>query len=368
MKKIGITGASGFIGWHLRSFLLRQGLISQIIIDENDFIEEISLIDKVSNCNTIVHLAGMNRGDEKKIYSTNIDLTKKLIKACETAKVTPKIIFISSSHRTRNTAYGRSKKESEKLLRIWAKKNKTILTNLILPNVFGEYGKPFYNSVVATFCYQLAKGEQPKIISNSTIEFIYAQIVAEIIFKFINQPRNIDFKVQGEKLKISNLLQILSKLRNDYFNNIMPSFNRPIERALFNTLRSYFFTETNFFPKAFELKSDERGSLFEMLKHHSGGQFFVSTTKPGMVRGNHYHTRKFERFAVIQGDAEISMRRILTDKIIKFKVSGKKPAFVDMPTFYTHNLKNIGKNDLLTLFWSDEVFNPKDADTYQEKV
>src|SRR3989344_5880880 len=368
MKKIGITGASGFIGWHLRSFLLRQGLISQIIIDENDFIEEISLIDKVSKCNTIVHLAGMNRGDEKKIYSTNIDLTKKLIEACETAKVAPKIIFISSSHRTRNTAYGRSKKESEKLLRIWAKKNKTILTNLILPNVFGEYGKPFYNSVVATFCYQLAKGEQPKIISDSTIKLVYVQKVAEIIFNFIKKPRHIDFKVSGESFKISNLLLILLKLKNDYFNNIIPSFRKPIERNLFNTLRSYFFETPNFFPKIFELKNDARGSLFEMLKHHSAGQFFASTTKPGAVRGNHYHTRKFERFAVIQGKAEIALRRILTDKVIRFKVNGNQPVFVDMPTFYTHNIKNIGRKNLLTLFWSDEIFNPADADTYQEKV
>ena len=368
MRTIGITGASGFIGWHLRAFLSCQKAVNQILVDENDFVDQRLLIEKVDQCSVIVHLAGMNRGDERKIYITNVGLTKKLIEACETAKVKPHIIFISSVHRNRKTAYGRSKKKSEKLLRTWAKKNKTIVTNLILPNVFGEYGRPFYNSAVATFCYQLARGEQPKIISDSTIKLVYVQKVAEIIFSFIKKPRHIDFKVSGESFKISNLLLILLKLKNDYFNNIIPSFRKPIERNLFNTLRSYFFETPNFFPKIFELKNDARGSLFEMLKHHSAGQFFASTTKPGAVRGNHYHTRKFERFAVIQGKAEIALRRILTDKVIRFKVNGNQPVFVDMPTFYTHNIKNIGRKNLLTLFWSDEIFNPADADTYQEKV
>lgn len=368
MKVVGITGASGFIGWHLRAFLFRQGIINPILIDEKDFTDKKSLAKKISQCDFVVHLAALNRGDDRQVYATNVGLTSQLIQACETANATPHVIFASSTHRAKNTAYGKSKKASERILRTWAKKHKAIVTNLILPNVFGEYGKPFYNSVVATFCYQLARDDRPKIISDTVIEFIHAQQVAETIHNFIKKPSNVDFRVQGEKIKISQLLAVLTKMRDVYVGNTIPRFEQPFERNLFNTLRSYFLTATDFFPKTFELKSDERGSLFEMIKHYSGGQFFASTTKPGVVRGNHYHTKKFERFTVIQGKAEIALRRLLTDKIIKFKVNGKQPVFVDMPTFCAHNIKNIGKEDLITLFWSDEIFNPNDTDTYQEKV
>ena len=368
MKTIGITGASGFIGWHLRAFLLRREIINPILIDEKDFASKKLLAKKISRCDIIIHLAGLNRGDEKKIYDINVGLVNNLIKVCETIKVKPPVIFASSTHRTRNTAYGKSKKDSEKILRAWAKKNKTSVANLILPNVFGEFGRPFHNSAVSTFCYQLARGEQPTILSDATNEFVPAQKAAAIIFDFIKKPRNVDFRVRGEEIKISKLLAILAKMRDAYVDNIIPRFERPFERNLFNTLRSYFLTATDFFPKTFELKSDPRGVLWEILKHHSGGQFFASITKPGITRGNHYHTRKFERFAVIQGKAEIALRRLLTAQVIRFKVNGKQPVFVDMPTFYAHSIKNIGKEDLITLFWSDEIFNPTDTDTYQEKV
>ena len=212
MRTIGITGASGFIGWHLRAFLSCQKAVNQILVDENDFVDQRLLIEKVDQCSVIVHLAGMNRGDERKIYITNVGLTKKLIEACETAKVKPHIIFISSVHRNRKTAYGRSKKESEKLLRAWAKKNKTIVTNLILPNVFGEYGRPFYNSAVATFCYQLARGEQPKIISDSTIKLVYVQKVAEIIFSFImREPSFLEFLTKNDLAETDLVLKIFRR-------------------------------------------------------------------------------------------------------------------------------------------------------------
>jgi len=150
MRTIGITGASGFIGWHLRAFLSCQKAVNQILVDENDFVDQRLLIEKVDQCSVIVHLAGMNRGDERKIYITNVGLTKKLIEACETAKVKPHIIFISSVHRNRKTAYGRSKKESEKLLRAWATKNKIMSISLqkalisakqnVPITIFGETG------------------------------------------------------------------------------------------------------------------------------------------------------------------------------------------------------------------------------------
>ena len=170
------------------------------------------------------------------------------------------------------------------------------------------------------------------------------------------------------QIKVSALLQKLTDYRQNYFEKgTIPSLNNTFDRNLFNTFLCYI-DHTSFFPFKLKLNTDERGSFVETVKLNSGGQVSFSTTVPGITRGNHFHTRKAERFAVIKGKARIELRRIGTDQVLSFELDGKEPAFVDMPVWFTHNITNTGKDELFTIFWINEHFDANDPDTYFEKV
>jgi len=162
-------------------------------------------------------------------------------------------------------------------------------------------------------------------------------------------------------------LKLLNHFKECFYDKrIVPTFASNFEKNLYNTFISY--AERADYEQALTLRTDERGSLFEVVKEEKGSQIFFSTTKPGIVRGNHYHTRKQEKFCVVKGEAIIRIRRIGTDKVIEYKVSGDKPVVVEMPIFYTHNIENVGTDELCTLFWTNELYNPNDSDTFFEKV
>jgi UDP-2-acetamido-2,6-beta-L-arabino-hexul-4-ose reductase len=170
-----------------------------------------------------------------------------------------------------------------------------------------------------------------------------------------------------KEIKVSEILEILKNYKEQYFENgVIPQIKNSFELALFNTFRTYFPNDK--FPFMFTENIDERGSFVEIIRANVSGQFSYSTTKPGITRGEHYHTRKIERFAVINGKAKIELRRIGTDDVIIYLVDGSKPSFVDMPIWTTHNITNIGDTDLYTLFWINEPYDPEDPDTYYEKV
>jgi UDP-2-acetamido-2,6-beta-L-arabino-hexul-4-ose reductase len=300
-----------------------------------------------------------------------------LIAACESTKSTPHILFSSSTQEERDNLYGKSKKEGRQLLENWAKKNNAKFTGFVIPNVFGPFGNPYYNSVVATFCHQLTHNEQPKIEIDGEIKLIYvSELVNEIISRIevkqseSNETENIEtVPVQHtSQIKVSTLLEKLSKFKSDYFEKgIIPNLDETFNRNLFNTFLCYIDHAT-FFPFKLKLNTDDRGSFIETVKLNSGGQVSFSTTVPGITRGNHFHTRKAERFAVIKGKARIDIRKTGTEKVISFELDGKQPSFVDMPIWYTHNITNIGDEELYTIFWINEHFNPDDPDTFFEKV
>jgi len=317
-----------------------------------------------------VHLAAMNRGDDKEIYDTNIELVNKLIKAIDKLNIQPHVIFSSSTQSALDNPYGRSKKEGERLFEEWSKKNKIPVTALIIPNVFGDRGRPFYNSVVATFCHLLTHGGQPQIQVDKEVGLIYINELSEVFWdKVKNSPagfERVDIKATATA-KVTAILNLLNYFKECYYvKKIVPAFTSNFEKNLYNTFLSY--AEPADFEQALTLRTDDRGSLFEVVKEDKGSQIFFSTTKPGIVRGNHYHTRKQEKFCVVKGEAIIRLRRIGTDKIIEYKVSGDKPVVVEMPIFYTHNIENVGAGELCTLFWTNELFNPNDSDTFFEKV
>jgi UDP-2-acetamido-2,6-beta-L-arabino-hexul-4-ose reductase len=365
MKKIGITGSNGFVGTHLTNYLNLQPDIT-LVPFERQFFDDPELMQRfVQSCDTIVHLAGLNRhADVKVILETNIALSQKLIEACTATDAKPHILFSSSTQEDRENDYGLSKKTAREALEAWASQSGAVVTGLVIPNVFGPFGHPYYNSVVATFCHKIARDEEPQIQVDSEVQLIYVnQLVAEI-WHDINQPRQgrVDIPHQFT-IKVSDLLQKLLSYKALYLEKgEFPALDKPFDLALFNTFRCYIPDEKYPFP--LKVNTDQRGNFVEIARTGSSGQFSYSTTKPGITRGNHFHTRKAERFAVILGKAKISLRRMGTDQVIDYIIDGETPGFVDMPIWHTHNITNIGDTELLTLFWINEPYNPDDPDTY----
>ncbi len=376
--KIGITGQPGFIGTHLYNYLGLREDVQRIPFEDEFFLDEGKLKAFVRSCDAIVHLAAMNRHhDPRVIYETNIRLVQQLIDACVATNSTPHILFSSSTQEDRDNLYGKSKYEGRKLFETWAARNKAKFTGFIIPNVFGPFGHPYYNSFIATFCHQLTHNEQPKIETDGVVQLIYVgelvKKIADHIFKSHN-GNAIDPVIEEIRLehtsegKVSSILKLLEGYKENYFEKgIIPDLTNTFERNLFNTFVCYIDHE-QFFPFHLSKHTDDRGSFVELVKLHSGGQVSFSTTKPGITRGNHFHTRKAERFAVIKGQARIQLRRIGTDKILSFNLDGKTPSFVDMPVWYTHNITNTGNENLYTIFWISEHYNPDDPDTFYEPV
>jgi len=369
-KKIVITGVVGFMGSHLRDRFSREQDVEVPSFEDAWFSQPEKLQAVLAGSSTVVHLAAMNRGDDKEIYATNIELVNKLIKAIDGLNARPHVIFSSSTQTALDNPYGRSKKEGERILEEWSKKSNAPVTVLTIPNVFGDRGRPFYNSVVATFCHLLTHGGQPQIQVDKEIGVIYINELTEIFWDKVKNPPAGFERADVRATATAKVTEILARLNYFkecfYVKKVVPAFVNNFEKNLYNTFLSY--AEPADYEQALTLRTDERGGLFEVVKEDKGSQIFFSTTKPGIVRGNHYHTRKQEKFCVVKGEAIIRLRRIGTDKIIEYKVSGDKPVVVEMPIFYTHNIENVGSGELCTLFWTNELFNPNDSDTFFEKV
>lgn len=372
MKKIGITGQNGFVGTHLHNMLGLYPDEFERVPFERDFFKDENLLDAfVSQCDAIVHLAAMNRHDDpQEIYDTNLDLVNRLIASLKRTQSKAHVLFSSSTQEERDNPYGNSKKEGREFLRQWAQNSDGGFTGMIIPNIFGPFGQPFYNSVVATFCHQLAKGDTPKIDVDGNLKLIYVGELAEVFIDVIrnNKTQEAWSVPHTSESKVSELLKLLQTYKSDYQEKgIIPELNNRFEINLFNTFRCYLDIP-NRFPIKFTQHTDPRGTFVEIIRLNVGGQVSFSTTVPGITRGNHFHTRKIERFAVIKGKALIQLRRIGTNEVLDFYLDGNEPAYVDMPVWYTHNIKNIGEEVLYTNFWINEPYDPEDADTYFENV
>ena len=364
--KIGITGAAGLLGYHLRAWLYAQGNKDLRLADRATFADLHALDAFVDGLDGIVHFAGMNRGDDAEVARTNVALAQSLAEALQKTHGRPAVVYANSTHVERDTAYGRGKRAAATVLETWAHAVDAPFCDLRLPNVFGEFGRPFYNSVVSTFCHQLAVGETPKIQIDATIDLMHVQDVARRVMNALKRGERGRVGVAGVPLKVSVLLEKLKALHGAYKMQVVPALSETMDVQLFNTLRSYMFPKH--YPVPLMLHSDSRGSLFEVIKSGNGGQVFMSTTRPGVTRGNHFHTRKVERFLVAGGEAEICLRKLFTNEITTFRVRGSEPCYIDMPTFHTHNITNTGSSELTTLFWTNEIFDPADTDTYPEMV
>jgi UDP-2-acetamido-2,6-beta-L-arabino-hexul-4-ose reductase len=372
MIKVGITGSKGFVGYHLYQTLsLQKDEFSLIEFDRSFFDDNQKLDAFVSSCDVIVHLAALNRhNDPQVIYETNTALVKNLVASLERTSSKAHVIISSSTQEERDNLYGKSKKEGRLMLSEWANQSGGRLTGLIIPNVFGPFGHPFYNSVIATFCHQIARGETPKIDIDGDLKLIYVGDLIGNVIQVIRRNDNTHELIipHTAEAKVSEILSLLQYFRKSYQDDgEIPLLVNDFQHKLFNTYRCYMDV-ASYFPKKFLQHADNRGSFVEIARLGIPGQTSFSTTFPDITRGNHFHTRKIERFAVIKGKALIQLRRIGTEEVHNFYLDGDEPAYVDMPIWYTHNIKNIGEDTLYTIFWINEPFDANDPDTYFEVV
>lgn len=372
MIKIGITGQNGFVGQHLYNTLgLFPTEFKRIDFAKEMFNDTVALDQFTADCDVIVHLAAMNRHpDEHVIYETNIGLTNKLIESLTRTGSQAHVLISSSTQEERDNLYGKSKREAREALVTWAESNGGKLSGLVIPNVFGAFGKPFYNSFIATFCYQLTHGEQPSIATDDEVKLIYVQELVQVIIDVVRKKEYTPYLMveHTASKNVSAVLASLEVFKTAYLDTgEVPVLSDSFELNLFNTYRSYI-EHKDIYPRKFQLHTDARGVFVEIIRMGIGGQSSYSTTLPGITRGNHYHTRKIERFAVIRGKALIQLRRIGTNEVLDFYLDGKEPSYVDMPIWYTHNIKNIGDDELITMFWINEPYNAADPDTYFVEV
>ncbi len=369
--RVGVTGADGFIGRALCQRLAAESGVRAIAWPRSAWDDADALAGFAAECDVVVHLAGKNRGEEHEIRDVNAGLCTQLLEAAGRTPTPPRIVFASSTQRDRDTEYGRIKRHCESRLEQWAGQDPMrSAAVMVIPNVYGPGCKPFYNSVVATFCHQLAHGEDPTVVDDVEVGFVWVNDLVDQIVATIRKPWS---RFETEIVPVTGVLRItvlLQKLRafhrSRFELGVMPDLSNRFDASLFATFESYFELPDHCWTP--QVHADDRGRLCEVLKLANGGQVFFSTTKPGVTRGNHFHTRKIEWFCVLQGEAAIRLRRVGSPEVHEFRVSGDAPRFVSIPVWHAHEIENVGPQELLTVFWSNEIFDAGDADTYFEKV
>lgn len=352
------------MGFHTRALIHSiGGTATAIDVGEKYRID--GAVTNLEESERLIHLAGVNRGSDQEVRSGNIRFAQQVAEALRQVQNPPgEVVFANSVQAGNATPYGEGKAEASAILENAATAVGATYTNVELPNVFGEHGKPFYNSVVASFCHLLEKGEKPEIKEDKELVLLHAQEAAEVLIGSVGVDT---MHSASSRRTVSGLLEQLQSIADTYRRGDIPDTSTKFDLDLFNTYRS--FRAGTGLPFALERRADSRGSFFEVCRSYGGhGQTSFSTTEPGVVRGRHFHRRKIERFVVLSGEAEISMRRLFTDEVLRFRVSGESPKALDMPTLWTHDITNVGDSPLYTMFWTNDIFDPLNPDTIAEEV
>lgn len=364
MTKFSVTGAGGFLGWHLRCALQESG-VSVAPVPVGDHFDLAAAVSAINGTDRIVHIAGVNRATDDDIRTGNIGFAEQLASSLRAADAPPDVVVYANSTQSVNkSVYGASKARAAEVLAGAAEDIGAKFVDVLLPNLFGEHGRPFYNSVTATFSHLIAAGEVPAVENDKELSLLHVQDAADILSGHVPIDSLPDL-CRDET--VSGLLARLRGYAEIYGLGEIPDVTDTFDRNLFNTYRSFTFPDST--PIELTRHADARGSFFEIVRSHGGpGQSSFSTTVPGVTRGDHYHRRKIERFTVLQGRARISLRRLYSDEVVSFDVSGDAPRAVDMPTMWAHNITNIGDEPLYTSFWTNDIFNPDNPDTIAEEV
>lgn len=379
--KILVTGAKGFVGRNLVAQLCcikagkakHKGLGEHLTIYEYDVDTNPALLEAYTkDCDFVCHLAGVNRPkDEAEFMQGNFGFTSQLLSALQKNGNNAPVLITSSIQAALDNPYGRSKKAGEELLFRYGRENGVHVYVYRLPNVFGKWCRPNYNSVVATFCYNIAHGLPIRINDPSHVmQLVY---IDDVVTEFLNAVTG-----QGHQNgayygvptvhtitlgEIADLLYGFCKSRQTLS---LPKLDDAFVKALYSTYLSYLPEEAFSYPLT--MHTDERGSFTEIIRTPERGQFSVNISKPGITKGNHWHNTKNEKFIVVSGKACIRFRKIGTDAVIEYHVSGDTLEAVDIPVGYTHSITNEGEGDLVTLMWCNECFDPEKPDTYFEEV
>lgn len=370
MQQILITGANGFIGKNLDLALQRTGefqLVHSLRSDSND-----ALRNKVRDADVVFHLAGANRPqDPSDFQKINVEVSRTIVDAIRECTTKPqRLIYSSSIQALADNPYGHSKRQAETLIESIAGIENKVVQIYRLPNVFGKWSRPEYNSAVATFCYNIARG-LPITISapERLMEMVYVDDVVRTWMEQLRGTPSSDIYCEVNpvlRCTLANLAERIQAIHDMRTSLHVPDLSDRLNHALHATYTS--FLPENDLARSVQLRTDERGWLFELTKSSAFGQVFVSTTKPGVTRGNHYHDSKIERFCLVQGKGLIRFRKIDTEEVIEYPVSDSNIQLVDIPPGHTHSIENVGESDMLVLFWANEIFDPNVPDTYFEKV
>ena len=364
--KVLVTGSNGFIGKNLIAHLNEMTDIKVISFDKEDNFSKIE--DSINEIDFIIHLAGINRPvDVKEFYEGNTDLTKKIVDLIKNKNIP--ILISSSIQAVKDNDYGKSKKLAEDYI----KENLTNYYLFRLHNVFGKWCLPNYNSVTATFCYNIANNLEIKVSDpNNSLELIY---IDDIISEFINviKTKKATYYEDGfcyinprYNITLGYMVEKLNEFKESMSSISVPNTGDEFIKKLYSTYISY--VKVNELVTSAKMLTDERGFFSELVKFSGIGQISISSTKPHIVRGNHYHHTKLERFIVIRGKAKMRFKHIITNDYFEVDADETDLKIVTIPVGYTHNIENTGETDMMFIMWCNEVFDSNKPDTYFRKI
>jgi len=361
--KVLVTGANGFIAKNMIEYLDRINV--EVFKYSRDNTSE-ELEEYINKVDFIFHFAGVNRPKtEAEFEEGNTDLTQNIVDIILKNNKAIPILITSSAQVGNDNAYAASKEKAEQIIEKYSKENNIDCFIYRLPNVFGKWSKPNYNTVIATWCYNITRDKEIKV-NNKEVE-LQLVYIGDVVHSFANKLyRNSENSLYCEVKTVYNktlgeIEELLYQFKNSRENLLVPNIADGFERVLYATYLS--FLPIDKFSYKLSGHEDARGTFYEILKTHKSGQLGISTTKPGIMRGNHYHNTKNEKFLVIKGQALIELRDIFSDEVIQYNVSQKELEIVEMIPGYTHNITNTGNDEMVLLIWANENYNPDAPDT-----
>ena len=380
--RILVTGAKGFVGKNLcatfkniaegkdKSF----GIDSNIEVFEFDIDTDVSLLDTYcKDCDFVFHLAGVNRPEtEDEFMKGNFGFTSTLLDTLKKYNNICPVMISSSIQAELDNPYGLSKKAGEDLIFSYSDETGAKVLVYRLPNLFGKWCRPNYNSAVATFCNNIAH-DLPITVNNRDVNMTLVYIddlVSELIsaLKGEENKNGVFCKVPVEhKITLGEIVDLIYSFKESRENkSVLDMTDGSFSKKLYSTYLSYLPEDKFSYP--LKMNVDNRGSFTEILRTADRGQFSVNISKPHITKGNHWHHTKNEKFLVVSGNGVIRFRKIGEEKVIEYFVSGDKLEVVDIPTGYTHNIENLGDTDMVTFMWCNECFDPNKPDTFFEEV
>jgi UDP-2-acetamido-2,6-beta-L-arabino-hexul-4-ose reductase len=359
-----VTGARGFIGRNLIAHLKTREGCAVTLFDVDHSPDDLRA--GLETADIVYHLAGVNRPQVNEEFEIgNAGLTLDICDMLRGMGRAPVIVMSSSVQAAFDNPYGVSKRRAEDALREFAARVGARVCIYRLKNVFGKWCRPNYNSVVATFCHNIAN-DLPIQISDPSheLELVYVDDVTDAFLAElpVHAGPTGHRDIPSFSLTLGDLAGRIQSFHDMRTNLLTPDFAVRFNQQLYATYLSYLPDEAR--RQLLEIKSDQRGCLAEFMKSNHFGQIFISRTRSGITRGNHYHNTKTEKFFVVEGEGVIRMRRIESSEVVEYRVCGELFQVVDIPPGYTHSIENIGPGDMVTLFWASEIFDPDRPDTY----